>query len=88
MAIDKVALDCGGKRSATPLWLRVTLADESGNLSCLRKRRRASLAAALQSDFVNGPDLVRQSLATRGAGDEARIGEVLESDERRHKLLA
>ncbi len=34
------------------------------------------------------PDFVRQRLATRGAGDEARITEVLELDERRRKLLA
>jgi hypothetical protein len=61
--------------------MRVTLADESGALSRLRKRRRASLAAALQSDFVNGPDFVRQRLATRGAGDEAPIDEVLKFDE-------
>src|SRR5437879_1754477 len=34
------------------------------------------------------PDLVRQRLATRGAGDEAHIDELLELDERRRKLLA
>jgi seryl-tRNA synthetase len=33
------------------------------------------------------PDFVRQRLATRGAGDEARIEEVLACDERRRKLL-
>src|ERR1035441_818401 len=33
------------------------------------------------------PDFVRQRLATRGAGDEARIDEVLKSDEQRRKLL-
>ncbi len=33
-------------------------------------------------------DTVRQRLATRGAGDEARIDEVLKSDEQRRKLLA
>jgi hypothetical protein len=25
MAIDKIAMECGGKRSATPLWLRGAL---------------------------------------------------------------
>jgi seryl-tRNA synthetase len=34
------------------------------------------------------PDLVRQRLATRGAGDEARIDELLRLDEQRRKLLA
>jgi seryl-tRNA synthetase len=34
------------------------------------------------------PDFVRERLATRGAGDEGRIDEVLELDERRRKLLA
>jgi seryl-tRNA synthetase len=34
------------------------------------------------------PDFVRQRLATRGAGDEARIEEVLKCDEQRRKLLA
>jgi seryl-tRNA synthetase len=33
------------------------------------------------------PDFVRQRLASRGAGDEARIDEVLQSDELRRKLL-
>jgi seryl-tRNA synthetase len=33
------------------------------------------------------PDFVRQRLATRGAGDEARIDEVLSCDELRRKLL-
>ena len=33
------------------------------------------------------PDFVRQRLATRGAGDEARIDEVLKLDEQRRKLL-
>jgi seryl-tRNA synthetase len=33
------------------------------------------------------PDFVRQRLATRGAGDEARIDEVLTCDELRRKLL-
>ncbi len=33
------------------------------------------------------PDLVRERLATRGAGDEGRIDEVLNLDERRRKLL-
>src|ERR1039458_1627869 len=33
------------------------------------------------------PDFVRQRLATRGAGDEAHIDEVLKSDEQRRKLL-
>jgi seryl-tRNA synthetase len=34
------------------------------------------------------PDFVRQRLATRGAGEEARIDEVLALDERRRKALA
>jgi len=33
------------------------------------------------------PDFVRQRLATRGAGDEVRIDEVLKFDEQRRKLL-
>ena len=34
------------------------------------------------------PDFVRQRLATRGAGDEARHHELLKCDERRRKGLA
>ncbi len=34
------------------------------------------------------PDFVRQRLATRGAGDEAKIDEVLKLDEDRRKILA
>ncbi len=34
------------------------------------------------------PDFVRQRLATRGAGDEARIDELLKFDEQRRKILA
>jgi seryl-tRNA synthetase len=34
------------------------------------------------------PDFVRQRLTTRGAGDEARIDELLKLDEQRRKLLA
>ena len=33
------------------------------------------------------PDFVRQRLAARGAGEEARIDEVLAADELRRKLL-
>ena len=33
-------------------------------------------------------DTVRQRLATRGTGDEARIDELLKHDEQRRKLLA
>src|SRR5215470_3839487 len=33
------------------------------------------------------PDFVRERLATRGAGDEARIDEVLRLDEQRRKVL-
>src|SRR5204863_2230536 len=33
------------------------------------------------------PDLVRQRLATRGAGDEARVDELLALDAQRRKLL-
>src|SRR5881396_1783579 len=40
-------MDCGGKRSATPLWLYLTqLSDRL--LFIEEKRRRASLAAAVQ----------------------------------------
>ena len=39
-------MECGGKRSATPLWL-VFVFDTSRNTSAIQKRRRASLAAAL-----------------------------------------
>src|SRR5208282_4766069 len=50
-------------------------------------------------DFYNGPvldiklirekpDFVRQRLATRGAGDEARIDELLMLDEQRRKIVA
>ncbi len=34
------------------------------------------------------PDLVRQRLASRGAGDEAQVDELLKLDEQRRKLLA
>lgn len=34
------------------------------------------------------PDLVRRRLASRGAGDEAKVDEVLKLDEQRRKLLA
>jgi seryl-tRNA synthetase len=33
------------------------------------------------------PDLVRQRLATRGAGDDALVGKILQTDELRRKLL-
>ena len=33
------------------------------------------------------PDFVRQRLATRGAGDDARVGELLKLDEQRRKIL-
>ena len=34
------------------------------------------------------PDFVRERLATRGAGDETKIGELLQWDEQRRKMLA
>src|SRR5438132_11645319 len=34
------------------------------------------------------PDFVRQRLATRGAGDESHIDELLKLDEQRRKLVA
>ncbi|MGH7954164.1 MAG: serine--tRNA ligase, partial [Limisphaerales bacterium] len=34
------------------------------------------------------PDFVRERLATRGAGDEAKIDELLKLDEQRRKILA
>ena len=33
------------------------------------------------------PEFVRERLATRGAGDEAKIDEILSLDEQRRKLL-
>jgi len=33
------------------------------------------------------PDFVREGLATRGAGDEAQVDELLKLDEHRRKLL-
>ncbi|HPC62327.1 MAG TPA: serine--tRNA ligase, partial [Verrucomicrobiota bacterium] len=33
------------------------------------------------------PDFVRERLASRGAGDEARVDEVLKLDEDRRRLL-
>jgi hypothetical protein len=48
-------MDCGGKRSATPLWLEVTQGLEPSALYWQEKRRRASLAAAVQNDIVTGP---------------------------------
>src|SRR5262245_17498961 len=33
------------------------------------------------------PDFVRERIATRGAGDDARVDEVLKLDEQRRKLL-
>lgn len=37
--------------------------------------------------FREKPDHVRERLAARGAGDEARVGEILAADEQRRKLL-
>jgi seryl-tRNA synthetase len=34
------------------------------------------------------PDFVRERLATRGAGEEAQVDELLKLDEQRRKLLA
>ena len=34
------------------------------------------------------PELVKERLAARGAGDELRVGEVIRLDEQRRKLLA
>src|SRR5450759_290866 len=48
-------MECGGKRSATPLWVEVTQGIEPGALCWQGKRRRASLAAAVQSALVPGP---------------------------------
>ena len=47
------------------------------------------IAAMLDIKLIREqPDFVRQRLATRGAGDEARIDELLKLDEQRRKLLA
>jgi hypothetical protein len=66
-------MDCGGKRSATPLWLEVTQGVEPGVLYWQGKRRRASLAAAVQSDFVTGlahhKGRIRKLLGIRGSAD-------------------
>jgi len=48
-------MDCGGMRSATPLWVEVAQGGEPSALYWQEKRRRASLATAVQSDFVTGP---------------------------------
>src|SRR5437868_4613377 len=45
-------MECGGKRSATPLWL-VCVPDPSQDEPLKPKRRRASLAAALHMDVAN-----------------------------------
>src|ERR1043166_6629897 len=51
--------------------------------------RRSYNAAVLDIKLIREqPDLVRQRLATRAGGDEARIDELLALDERRRKLLA
>jgi hypothetical protein len=80
-ASDKVAdetpcpaiMDCGGKRSATPLWVGVTQGVELGALYWQGKRRRASLAAAFQSDIVTGPahrkGRIRELLGIRRSAD-------------------
>ena len=62
MAIDKVAMECGGKRSATPLWLRVALLLHQ-QITALRESGVAlrllphstSVAPGHLGDFVNGP---------------------------------
>ena len=56
-------------------------------LSC-RERGRTYNAPMLDIKLIRErPDFVRQRLAARGAGDEARIDELLKLDEQRRKLL-
>ena len=74
-ASDKVALDCGGKRSATPLSLPVKSAWFNPLRHFNPKRRRASLAAAVHTcgarylvgDFVTGRVVVGKSSAIETA---------------------
>ena len=56
--------------------------------SC-REKGRTYNAPMLDIKLIRErPDFVRQRLATRGAGDEAHIDELLKLDEQRRKLLA
>jgi hypothetical protein len=61
--IDKVAMECGGKRSATPLWLRmalllhqrITAVRESG-VALRLPPHSTCVAPGRRGDFVNHPD--------------------------------
>jgi hypothetical protein len=46
-------MDCGGKRSATPLWLQANAGRCGSAEYCQGKRRRASLAAAVHISAVS-----------------------------------
>ena len=67
-------MDCGSMRGATPLWVEVAQGGEPSALYWQEKRRRASLATAVQSDFVTGPAR-KQGLsrveALSGAGESS-----------------
>ena len=61
-AIDKVAMECGGKRSATPLWLRVALllhpritAVRESGVALRLPPHSTSVAPVRLGDFVNRP---------------------------------
>jgi seryl-tRNA synthetase len=56
--------------------------------SCPELARTYNLAMLDIKLIRERPDFVRQRLATRGAGDEARIDEIVRLDEQRRKLLA
>ena len=67
----------------------VTFGFSSGMLSACPVEARSYNAAMLDIKWIRDhPDLARQRLATRGAGDEAKIDELLSRDEQRRKLLA
>jgi hypothetical protein len=62
MAIDNVALECGGKRSATPLWLRVAqrmhqwiASAWQGGVALRLPPHSTPVAPGHPSDFVNSP---------------------------------
>ena len=60
-----------------------------GSLPPCRRRFSFYNCAVLDIKLIREkPDFVRQRLATRGAGDEACIDELLKLDEQRRKLLA
>jgi hypothetical protein len=77
MAIDKVAMECGGKRSATPLWLRVALlldqritAVRESGVALRLPPHSTSVAPGHLGDFVSRP--VQGRRYSRGAVDRLR----------------